>query len=130
GVALDRQREVRPSHAGAVVGNADEPPAAAVGQHVDLAGAGVERILDEFLDRTRGPLHHLAGGNAVDGGSIELADRHGQAATQGGGGRRGGGGVEGGERRPGAPGDEYAPPLAALARLSRNFLQQRIRESM
>ena len=42
GVALDRQREVGAGHAAAVVGDADQPPAAAIGEDVDPAGAGVD----------------------------------------------------------------------------------------
>ena len=37
GVALDREREIGARHALAVVGDADQPPAAAVGQHLDAA---------------------------------------------------------------------------------------------
>ena len=77
-MALDREREIVPRHSGAVVGDADQPPAAAVGEDVELARAGIERVLDEFLDHARRPLHHLAGGDAVDGGGIELADGHGR----------------------------------------------------
>ena len=73
---LDREREVVAAHAGAVVGDPDQPPAAAVGQDIDAPRAGVERVLDQFLDDARRPLHHLAGGDAVDGCGIELADRH------------------------------------------------------
>ena len=38
------------------------------------ARAGVERVLDEFLDDRRRPLDHLAGGDAVDQDGIEAAD--------------------------------------------------------
>ena len=78
-MALDREHEVVAGHAGAVVGDADQPPPAAVGQHVDARRAGVERVLDELLDDARRPLHHLAGGDAVDDGGVELANRHGAA---------------------------------------------------
>ena len=76
GVALDREVEVGARHALAVVADADEPAAAAVGQHLDAARAGIERILDELLDHARRPLHHLAGGDAVDQGFGKLADGH------------------------------------------------------
>ena len=75
---LDREHEVLARHAGAVIGDPDQPPPAAVGEHVDPPRAGIERVLDEFLDHARRPLHHLAGGDAVDDGGFELADRHGQ----------------------------------------------------
>ena len=41
---------------------------------IDPARAGVERVLDQFLDRRSGPLDHLAGGDPVDQQRIEAAD--------------------------------------------------------
>ena len=79
-MALDRQRQVGAGHALAVVGHANEPPAAAVGEHVDARGAGIERVLDELLDHACRALDHLAGGDAVDDGFGELADGHGRLA--------------------------------------------------
>ena len=76
GVALDREREVVARHARAVVADADQPPAAAVGDDIDAGRAGVERVLDQLLDDARRPLDHLAGGDAVDDGFGELADGH------------------------------------------------------
>src|SRR4051812_10606392 len=64
-------------HAAAVVGDADPTPAAAIGENVDPAGAGVDGVLDEFLDHTRRAFDHLAGGDAVDDLFRELADGHG-----------------------------------------------------
>ena len=40
------------------------------------ARAGIERILDELLDHAGRPLHHLAGGDAVDDALGQLADWH------------------------------------------------------
>jgi len=68
------------SHPGAVIGDPDQPPPAAVGEHIDPPRPGIESVLDQFLDHARRPLHHFAGGDAVDDGGFELADRH--AATQ------------------------------------------------
>ena len=76
-MALDRKREVGPRHAGAVVGDADQAPAAAVGRDLDAGRAGVERVLDQLLDHARRALDHLARGDAVDQGLGELADGHG-----------------------------------------------------
>jgi hypothetical protein len=76
GVAVDRKREVAARHAGAVVGDADEPAPAAVGHHLDAAGAGVERVLDQLLDHARRALDHLAGGDAIDDAFGQLADGH------------------------------------------------------
>jgi hypothetical protein len=77
GVAIDRERQIIRRHAAAVVGDADPPPAAAVGENVDPAGAGVDRVLDKFLHHARGAFDHLAGGDAVDDLFGELADGHG-----------------------------------------------------
>ena len=68
GVAVDRQLEIGARHAVAIVGDADQAAAAAIGQHVDAMRAGIERVLDQFLDHARRPLDHLAGGDAVDHG--------------------------------------------------------------
>jgi hypothetical protein len=63
---LDREREIVSIHAGPVIGDADEPQAAARGGDVDPARAGVDRILDQFLDDARRPLDDLTGGDAID----------------------------------------------------------------
>jgi hypothetical protein len=54
GVALDAEGEVGAVHAGAVVETriSRRPPASI--SHVDARGAGVERVLDELLDRAAG----------------------------------------------------------------------------
>src|SRR5450631_2228823 len=75
-VAIDAERQVSPRHTLAVVGDADEPSAAAIGKHVDAAAACVERVFDQFLDHARRPLDHLAGGDAVDDSHGQLADGH------------------------------------------------------
>ncbi len=61
-------------HAGAVVGHLDAVDAAAVERDGDAGGAGVERVLDQFLHRGGGAFDHLAGGDAVDGVGGEDAD--------------------------------------------------------
>ena len=75
-VALDRELEVLRGHAGAVVDDADEPASAALDRDLDRAGAGVDRVLDQFLHRRRRTLDHLAGRDAVDEDGIEAADGH------------------------------------------------------
>ena len=67
GVPLHGERQIGGAHAAAVVGDADEREAAGRRHHLDVAGAGVERVLDQLLDHARRPLDHLAGGDAVDG---------------------------------------------------------------
>ena len=52
-------------------------PPAGLDRDLDRFRAGVERVLDQFLDRRRRPLDHLARGDAVDGQGIETANRHG-----------------------------------------------------
>ena len=52
----------------------DSPPAD--GDDLDARRAGVDGVLDEFLDRARRALDHLARGDAVHGLGRELADRH------------------------------------------------------
>ena len=76
GVALDRQLEIVAGHAGAVVADANEPAAAAVGHDLDMVRAGVEGVLDQLLDHARRALDHLARGDAVDDAFGELADGH------------------------------------------------------
>ena len=55
------------------------PPPARLDRDLDPPRAGVERVLDEFLDRRSRPLDHLARGDAVDEQRIESANRHGGA---------------------------------------------------
>ncbi len=76
GVALDRQRQVVMRHAGAVVTDADQAAAAAIGDDLDARRAGIERVLQEFLDHARRPLHHLARRDAVDDAFGELTYGH------------------------------------------------------
>ena len=76
GVALDREREIVARHAGAVVADVDQPAAPAVGQNLDARCAGIERVLDQLLHDACRPLHHLAGGDAVDHAFGKLADGH------------------------------------------------------
>ena len=73
---LDAEREIRLVHAASVVDDANEPLAAVLDRHLDLFRAGVERVLDQLLDRRRGTLDHLARGDAVDEQGIEAANRH------------------------------------------------------
>ena len=79
-MAIDREHKIRPRHARTVVGDANEPPPAAVGEHVDAARAGVERVLDQLFHHARRALDHLAGGDAADNGVGKLADGHARLA--------------------------------------------------
>ena len=66
GVALDREHEIIARHAGAVIADADQPAAAAVGQNLDAGRPGIEGVLHQFLHDARRPFDHLARGDAVD----------------------------------------------------------------
>src|SRR3569623_152242 len=76
GVALHRKREVAARHAAAVVGDGDAPPSASLGEDVDAGTACVDGVLHKLLHGTRGPLHHFAGGDAVDDLFGKLTDGH------------------------------------------------------
>jgi hypothetical protein len=76
GVAHHREFELVRAHTQAVVAHRDEVPAAGQGGHLDAAGAGVEGVLHQLLDRRGGPFDHLAGGDAVDGRFRKDADGH------------------------------------------------------
>ena len=75
-MALDRQDQLFRGHAAAIVGDRDQPLAAVPQGDVDARGAGVNRVLDQFLDRRRRPLDDFAGGNAVDEDRRQKTDRH------------------------------------------------------
>ena len=65
-VALDREREIGRRHARTVVGDAHERLAAGRRHNLDARGAGVKRVLDQFLHHRGRSLDHLAGGDAID----------------------------------------------------------------
>ena len=65
GVALEGQQRVVAQHAAAVVGDANQMPAAALHLDAKIGGAGVERIFEQFLDDGGGALHHLSGRDLV-----------------------------------------------------------------
>ncbi len=75
GVALHGQGEVVGAHAAAVIDHLDALDAAAGERDRDARRPGVERVLDQLLDRRRRTLDHLAGGDAVDQRLRQQADR-------------------------------------------------------
>ena len=77
-VPLDGKREIGFVQPMPVVDDPDEPAPAGFDHNFDRLRPGVERVLDEFLDRRRRPLDHLARGDAVDGQGIKTANRHGR----------------------------------------------------
>jgi hypothetical protein len=56
--------------------------AAAIGEDVDPAGAGVDGVFHQFLDHARRTLDYFTGGDAVDELFGELADGHRFCATR------------------------------------------------
>ena len=73
---LDGKCEIGFVHPAPVVDDADQPSPAGLDRDFDRGRPGVERVLDQFLDRRRRPLDHLARGDAVDDKRIETANRH------------------------------------------------------
>ncbi len=80
-MALDGEVEVLAAHAQAVIDDADQLFAARLDGDVDPARAGVERVLDQLLQRRGRPPDDLAGGDAIDEHRIETANGHGLAFT-------------------------------------------------
>ena len=64
-MALEGQQSVVAIHAVAVVGDADQLSPAAFDLDANAHGAGVERVLKEFLDDRCRPIDHLAGGDLI-----------------------------------------------------------------
>ena len=91
-----------------VVDDPDEPSPAGLDRDLDRFRASVERVLDQFLDRRRRPLDHLARGDAVDGQGVKTANWHGGANLEstiafGGGSRKRPPRFKGAARRPDLP---------------------------
>jgi hypothetical protein len=62
----------------AIVGNGDALDPALFQAHRDVAGAGIERILEQFLDHGRWPIDDLAGrdlGDELIGQGLDWAER-------------------------------------------------------
>ena len=74
GVALDGERQILRPHADPVVDDADQAPPATLDRHLDAAGAGIDGVLHQLLDRGGRPLDHLACGDAIDQDRVEAAD--------------------------------------------------------
>ena len=66
GVARQRQRQFLGRNAAAVVGHGDAADAAAFQPHFDGARAGVDRVLQHFLEHGCRPLDDLAGRDLTD----------------------------------------------------------------
>ena len=66
GMAGERERQLGGRDAGPVVTHPDQLGAAALDLDLDRTRAGVEAVLDQFLDHRRRALDHLAGRDLVD----------------------------------------------------------------
>ncbi len=64
-MAFKSQQGVIAHHAAAVVGDAYELPPSAFHRDDDAVCAGVERILQQFLDHRSRPVDHLAGSDLI-----------------------------------------------------------------
>ncbi len=73
-VPVERQPQLLRRDPVPVILHPQEPLAAVGIGHVDPPRAGVERVLDQLLDRRGRALHHLARGDAVGRGRIELTN--------------------------------------------------------
>src|SRR5438874_797476 len=73
---LDRKSQIGSGHAGAIVSDADQTPAAAIGDDLDPPRPGIDRIFHKFFHHACRALNDLARSNAVDDGFAELSDGH------------------------------------------------------
>jgi len=76
GMVPERQLHLILGNTRAVVGYPDEVDAAAADLDLNLRGAGVQRVLDQFLHHGGWPLHHLSGGDLGDNIRRKKAYRH------------------------------------------------------
>ena len=77
-MAFDGEDQFVPRHAAAVVGDRDQLPAAVDHHPVDAPRAGVDGVLDQFLDGGGRALDHLPRRNAVDEIGRKKTDGHGR----------------------------------------------------
>ena len=82
-MSLHRQHQVGFIHADAVVLDPDQALPASSSGDLHPAGAGIDGVLDQLLDHARRPLHHLAGGDAIDQVFGKLADGQGDSPGKG-----------------------------------------------
>jgi hypothetical protein len=83
-VAAERQRQILGRHAATVVGDADQRLATVGIGDLDPAGACVQRVFHQFLDRRGWAFHHLARRDPVRGGIVQLPDDRARSAYLGG----------------------------------------------
>ena len=65
GMPFQAKQRVIAAHAGAVIGHPDQAASAGLDLNANIAGAGVQGVLNEFFHDTGGTLNHFAGGDLV-----------------------------------------------------------------
>ena len=76
-----RERQVVRPHPPAVVAHAHQALAASLDHDLDGARASIERVVHELAHHGSRPVHHLAGGDAVDQRFLQASDGCGHART-------------------------------------------------
>ena len=74
GVAFQREPHIVRAHAAAIIFDNHPLQPALFNTDADRAGAGIEGILDQFLDRGRRAFNHFTRGNAIDRIGWQLPD--------------------------------------------------------
>jgi len=74
-MAVERECEFVARDAAAVVGHPDAPHTPLFELYFDRAGAGIDGVLEQFLEHRGGPFDDLAGGDLVDQEVGERTDR-------------------------------------------------------
>ena len=80
-MARDREHQVLAIDPQPIVGDADELDATSGKIDVDLCRTSIETVLEQLLERGRGTLHHLAGGDLIDKLLRKRTDRVHQCAS-------------------------------------------------
>src|SRR5204863_6190329 len=83
-MTLEREQRIVPLHTDPIVADPDRVSPTFFHRDVDRRRTGVERVLDELLDRRRGTLDHFAGGDLISHRRWEHCDaRHGEGYRTG-----------------------------------------------
>ena len=77
GMATQREHQIVAMNAGAVVPHPNELRAAAFHLHLSPAPAGIDAVLEQFLQHRGGTLDHLARRDLVGEGGVQTPDSHG-----------------------------------------------------
>ena len=75
-MAFDGQPQLGRRHPAAVVGDRHEVDTAILELDRDPRRSRIDRVLDQLLQRRRGPFDDLAGGDLIDQLVGQAADRH------------------------------------------------------